>query len=220
MIPIHEIKFVSCLIILILASHQDIKTREISIKYPIAISIIGISSIIYEFFVIKTLKPFDIFVSIISGIIIFSIIYITGLMGYGDAFIYLSLAIAFPYIKLLPAIIDIFMNSILLSAFIPLILFIYNLKNIKYLKSIKDIPLMFTSYPKRKSEIGKFEIIVKEKDRKRIIFNVEKVDFSKPENSEEIVWVTYGLPFVIFITIGFVAYFFYGNILLKLFLNV
>ncbi len=213
---IFEIKYILCLTLLFLASYQDIKTREISIIYPITLSIIGTVFTLYELFVKKTLTMQEILISIISGIIILLIIYITGLMGYGDALIFFSLSLTFPHVKLLPEIFHIFVNSILSASFIPIILFIYNIKNIKYVKSIKDFLLLFVSYPKKKSEIGKFEIIVKEGERMNIIFNVEKTEFSKPENSDEIVWVTYGLPFVVFITIGTIMYIFFGNPLLNI----
>ncbi len=137
-------------------------------------------------------------------------------MGYGDGLIYLSLSFVFPYFDILPAIVDIFMNSIILSAIIPLILLIYNIKNIKYINNKKDIILLFVGYPKKKSEIKKFEIIIKDEKGYRILFNVEKTNFSKPsEKSEEIVWVTYGIPFVLFIFLGTIVYMFFNNILLK-----
>ena len=149
-------------------------------------------------------------------------------------------------LSFLPKILGIFFNAYLVAAAVPIFIFFYNFfqkrrkrENFDYMGSSKlgSIFLHFIGYPKSTMDIVK---VVKDKpwhfdflevyknDEWKINFNLQldtpEADFERKlklaerleNDKKEVVWVQPSLPFISFISIGYVLEILVGNIILSI----
>jgi hypothetical protein len=99
-------------------------------------------------------------------------------------------------------------NAVLICAFLPVIFFVHNLKEIGNVRSRKDFLILFLGYKKNGAKIKKFEAIIKKDGEYRLFLNARKVKLG--EKSEGEVWVSPAIPFLIPLTLGFMISFHIG----------
>lgn len=193
------------LLILLYASRLDWKYREIDDKSWLSLVALGFVFLFYD----PEVKSFLISAAATS---IFGLaLNRLGLMGGGDAKILVGIAFLFPVYPnaatLFPIFaISVFMNAVLLSALLPLFFFIYNLKRLKEVKSLRDFFVLFIGYKKDASQIKRYEAVVES-----IFLNANKVQLGLKSSDGE-VWVTPALPFLVPITFGFLIAAFFGDL--------
>ncbi len=199
------LKILLAFLILAYASFLDWKYREIDDKSWLSLVALGFVFLFYD----PEVKSFLISAAATS---IFGLaLNRLGLMGGGDAKILVGIAFLFPVYPstttLFPIFaISVFMNAVLLSALLPLFFFIYNLKRLKEVKSLRDFFVLFTGYRKDASQIKRYEAVVES-----IFLNVNKVQLGRKSSDGE-VWVTPALPFIVPITFGFLIAAFFGDL--------
>lgn len=204
-VNIESLKASLTLLILLYASRLDWKYREIDDKSWLSLVALGFVFLFYD----PEVKSFLISAAATS---IFGLaLNRLGLMGGGDAKILVGIAFLFPVYPnaatLFPIFaISVFTNAVLLSALLPLFFFIYNLKRLKEVKSLRDFFVLFIGYKKDASQIKRYEAVVES-----IFLNANKVQLGLKSSDGE-VWVTPALPFLVPITFGFLIAAFFGDL--------
>ena len=232
------IQFIINLIGLTIASYMDIKSREIEdyVWYSMLIASLPLLLYRFNFLIQNKLLSILYILSLTAGISISLILYKFAFMGGADAKALIILSInEIPSLgkdpfSLLPPL-AIFVNSTLFSlSVIPLIL----LRNIAYLftrgnifrgfekEDIKRKILCFltayrvsySTYLKKKYMYSLAETRKNGERRLRIGVKLEENEEELNDISlEEEVWVSPLLPLIVFIEIGYVVYFLWGNII-------
>jgi archaeal preflagellin peptidase FlaK len=215
------LKISAAVLILFYASILDWKYREIDDRSWLSMVVLGIIFTGYDyvrfdqFFIIKIFA-----ISFLISLVLAFALYYTGLMGGGDGKILMGIGAMFPFypyagvFSILPLfVLSVFANAILLSAVMPVIFFIYNLKSIKEIKSVKDFFIMFLGYKKKASAVNDHEVIIKDGEDCWIFLNAKNIELGKKGDGDKEVWVTPALPFVIPIMVGFFISLIYGDIL-------
>lgn len=202
---IEILKIFFTFLVLVYASALDWKYREIDDKSWLSLAALGVLFLLYDFEVRNFL------ISVAAAAIFGLALCRLGLMGGGDAKILIGLGALFPVypntVTLFPVFaISVFMNAVLLSAALPLFFFIYNLRRLKEVKSLRDFFVLFLGYKKDASQIKRYEAVVES-----IFLDVNKVQLGR-KSSEGEVWVTPALPFLIPITFGFLTAIFFGDL--------
>ena len=195
-------------IILSYASYTDLKYREASNKLWLIMGIAGIVLLFYEN------KEWEKIV--ISLSISFPLAFLLYFFGMGGADVKAMWGISIlsplpPNLSIFKSLIFIFpitvlINSLLLIIPLPIIFFFYNLfkKNIEF-------PYCFFGYKLKAYEAkNKFVWSMEGKEGKSI-FPIKDFDFNSFDNRE--IWVTPKLPFLLFLFIGFLISFIFGDIL-------
>ena len=193
--------------ILSYAAYSDLKYREASNKLWILMGIIGLALLIME-------KPDA--TTFISIAISFPLAFLLYFFGMGGADVKAMWGIALlsplpPKISLFPSPIFIFpltvlINSLFLFIPLPFILLFYN----AYKKNLEFPYCMFGYKIKAREAKNKF-VWSMEKDGKKSIVPVKNFNFDEVADKE--IWVTPKLPFLVFIFVGFVISFIFGDIL-------
>jgi len=207
-----------------IASYTDITKREVSDYLWIIFAVIAAILIIFEANFFDTL--FLILISLIIAPIVL-IMWRFGLFGGADAFALIVLAALAPQITLSNNIVSPFTvltNAVLLSI-IPL--FINLFRNIIELvnhnnifdgfdeSNPKKVFAMFVGY-KAKNPKYCFSIEQKVGEQKKFDLSLQHAEYAEFCNTPN-TWVTPGVPYMIFITGGFIIQLFYGDIILKIF---
>ncbi len=218
-----EIRIAICLITLIIASIMDLRKREISDKVWLGSGIISIIINIIDYNNVNILN-YLITLGIIS--ILSYIIYRTGLFGGADAKALIIISLLIPTYNINNSIHNIvplvvLTNSLLLTLFnithniirnsISLLKGddIFHGFNASFLKKLLAFMIGF-----RVSKINGYLFLMEEQctnGKKQFRFNINAYDEFAQDTKD--VWVTPALPFIIYITIGFVIMLVYGDIL-------
>ena len=229
---ISKLHFILNTLFLTYASYLDIKTREITDKIWLIMLIVNIPFTIYFILNISnTLRTIYIVNSIIS-ITLFLLLAYFGFMGGADAKALIILQLS-EINSILPSSLLIYINGILLSLLVvPYILY----RNLQYylrhrylfrkkIPLYKKILMIISSYKMKYSEkIGKnkyfYTFLGKDEKTIRLKMRIDESDFkidSKIGEGEEI-WISPTIPLILFITVGYIVYKIWGNIIFKLFL--
>jgi len=218
-----EIRIVICLITLTIASIMDLRKREISDKIWLGSGIISIIIFIIDYNNINILS-YLITAGIIS--ILSYIIYRAGLFGGADAKALIIISLLIPNYDINNSIHNIvplvvLTNSLLLTLFNITHNIIRN--SISILKGNDIFHDFNTSFLRkllafmigfRVNKINGYLFLMEERcanGKKRFRFNINAYDEFAQDTKD--VWVTPALPFIIYITIGFVITVVYGDIL-------
>jgi preflagellin peptidase FlaK len=204
---------VSSFLILLYASVLDIKYREVDSRLWKLIIAIGSLLILADVFLTKNprlLLPFTI-ILFIAVVFSFSLDYF-GLMGAGDAKLIIGLGAMFPFLPkgnfILPTFfLSVFTNAILLGLLINLWVFVLNIKHLRDVRHFNEFVRLFGAYKKDANEVGQFEAVL---DEGKLFLGTKNAEFGRGVREGE-VWVSYALPFVVFMTIGFLISVSYGD---------
>jgi len=237
---LENIKRLTAIICLSVASFQDIKTREVSDKIWLPIILVGIAvNAVEKIWTNTSILSLYLLSIAITFLIALTLAYF-GLMGGADAKAYICLSILeTPSVstnigKMFPGI-SIFMNSIILSIFTMIIIAINNTillfksklffpKNISILKKIiLFLSATIVDLKEVKKHPHKYFILSSTQNTIEIktnIHNIDKcteiIDILEKKGVEK-VWVSPTLPFILFIFIGYILYLFIGNIIIYVF---
>jgi len=207
---IEYIKVAIALLVLLYASILDIKYRAIDDKSWLGLVVSGLFLSLAEFYITgqaSILKHWGL--SLFSALALALILSYSGAMGAGDSGILLGIASMFPLYpfpatSLFPLFfLSVFVNAIFFSLAIPLALFFRNLPRLKEINRAREILLLFIAYRKREEEVKEFEAVLGEGKEFKLFQHVEKVELGKKGGSDQEVWVTPALPFLVPITMGF-----------------
>ncbi len=217
------LKVLVTLLILLKASVEDLKTRMIDDRLWIAMLLVAIPLDVLEYFV----KPFNLIFALIQFSIIFAfanVMYYLLRFGGADCKAIICLSVMFPtYPVLFPWVVKgvIFTLSVLINSviFAPLIAFYFFLRN-----AVKGnfSKLMFVGYKVSIDKIPKFHNLLQFVRDGKLVYSFSGVEIDKKsiEELKELgikeVWVTPALPFIVFITFGFVLAVVFGDILFAL----
>lgn len=224
MIPnsdINILKISVAVLILLYASILDWKHREIDDRSWLSMVVLGIIFAGYDYIRFGQFFTVKIFaVSFLVSLALAYALYYTGLMGGGDGKILMGIGSMFPFypyvgvFTIFPLfVLSVFVNAIFLSAVMPVIFFISNLKRLKEIGCLKEFFIMFLGYKKKASQVNDHEVIIGDGRDFRIFLNAKDIELGKKGDNDEEVWVTPALPFVIPIMIGFLMSLVYGDIL-------
>ncbi|MCC6013604.1 MAG: prepilin peptidase [Candidatus Verstraetearchaeota archaeon] len=222
---------------LLIASIQDIKSREIDDKIWIILIPIGIFLTILEIITNKNYPYTIVIFSIITSIVLSLIIYYLHLYGGADAKALITIALFFPIppygiegtLIIFPIIVfgNSLMATMIFLIFYIIIAIIWNsylaIKGIKLFKDIeaniwKKIFAFIFGF-KLSSKIANsihFNPIERICNGKRRIVISYKVEDKKVVIEGDYIWATLTLPFILFIFIGFILYFIYGDLLFRI----
>ncbi|MFW6194000.1 MAG: A24 family peptidase C-terminal domain-containing protein [Halobacteriota archaeon] len=230
-------KVVVALPFLIYACKVDLKERRVPNKLWKYMLAVFIPIVLIEFF----LTQFNVLAALIQFLVIFVLAYAlhyTGLWGGADAKALMLLAIAFPVYPemwIIPVLnkgfgilaFSTLSNAVIFSPAVVLYVFLKNLRH-----GIRGGKLLhyFTGYRVDADRIPPFHNLleyVNDGKVKRVNRGIEPdnkmlADLRKAKEKGKVdkVWVTPGLPFLVFITAGFVISILVGDILLEVMLRL
>ncbi len=214
-----RIKILITLMILIYASILDWKYREIDDKSWISLLAAGVILNFIEFLLTGDGRIIIyLIISVATAYAVAYVLYYTGAMGGGDGKIFLGIAAMFPLypsstFTVFPLFfLSVFANSVFICSVIPLFFFIKNLKNIREIKDLRHAVLLFISYRKKERDVKPFEAVVAKGGEIRIFQNANTMELGSRSKSDELVWVTPAIPFIIPITLGFLLSLVYGDL--------
>lgn len=226
------LKLFICFIMLSYASYNDWKTREVDDKIWILFSFIGITLNIIELYYLSNLQLlFLVITSISLSSLISFVLYYFGFFGGADmkALIVISLIIPVYYSSnyLHPfASLTSLTNGVFLTMSLPMIFFTLNVIRLIQYKHIfsgfegeklwRKILACFLGYRVKRAEKGHFFMSLEKTvdGKKRFHISLLKdEDFTSGQD----MWVTPGIPLLIFISLGFVSTILFGDFLTLLF---
>ena len=212
---------------LILVSVLDLRYREVADKIWIPFGSLGIVFISLEAISpSESFSPFLIALSIaLTGSIAFGTYYL-GFYGGADAKALLTLSIIMPLFSTENSFhpftgLATLSNSLLLTLSVPVFMFVRNLFFLIRGKKIflgfektsllSKVIVMFLGYRARTVDGFLFLLEKEMNGTKKFDFAINRVDDEYAEGSD--VWVTPGLPLLVFITIGFFTLFVTGDLI-------
>lgn len=248
MVIIPIIKIILSLTMLAHTSYLDVRYREVDPKIWLIFGVLGGILTVIEIFTNKHML-ITVIVNVVLGLVIGIISYVLGLFGGADFLCLFILSIIHPYPPIRPLyyigpiypfILTIVTNSLLLTLIVPVINFIRNMRNIKYLRHLKaplkykllypliGYPVMIKKYLKMKYTYPL--IIYKYHEGKtdikfRLTFNIEEEHQEHQEyfktlidkgvlKEDNVIWVTQGIPLLVFITLGYIMSISLGDIIM------
>ncbi len=229
---INLIKVLITLAIFIKASIHDLREREVPDELWVLMVILGIVLDIAQYFI----KPYNILIAILQFVIIFALanfmFYVAGFGG-ADAKALIALSVMFPVypkIGMFPLLntgigifaFSVLSNSVIVAPILALMMFVRNLKE-------KDGKLIyrFIGFKVDADKIPKFYNLLEYVDENwkvvRVVRGIEPDESmlkmlkeAKKRGIVDRVWVTPALPFLIFMTAGFVVAVLLGDLLVWL----
>ncbi len=222
------------------ASIQDYKTRMIDNRIWIAMISSGVLMTAYETFKYETY----IFaaMAILPTLILSGILWFLGLYGGADIKALLSLSLLLPYPPfptrnpvLVSFPLTVFINANILSLSLPIFNLIHNSSLIIKGKPIfhgfdepfhRKIIAVLIGRPVKPSKVGtiRFHAIMEKKlnGARKFVF-LPKIEsyIERKENFEnDYVWVTPGIPFIVFLTFGLILSLLYGDLTIALLVRI
>lgn len=215
-----KVKLFLSFLLLIYASIQDWKYREIDNKIPLSMVSLGIVFLIYDFIDIESLYVIKMFsISIGISFLLVTGLYYAGLMGGGDGKILIGIAalipvLPYPTYSLFPIFsLSVLTNAIFISALLPLAFFLYNIRYLKEVSSLRSFLVLFLGYKKMAKDIANYEVVIGNGNKYSLFIHAKKAKLGEPIKGSKKVWVTPALPFAIFITAGFMVSAVYGDLI-------
>lgn len=201
--------------ILAYASLLDLKYREIDDRSWISLVVLGFVFLAGDLLS----KGFEIIVPFIFSVgvtlIIVVVLYRLGIMGGGDCKILFGISILlfqpihfsiFPIFSL-----GVFTNAIILSLVIPFFFFIYNIKRLVDVRSLKEFLVLFLGYKKKGSDIKSYETAIEDENGIKLFLDTKTIELGEKLSTDDEVWVSPAIPFVVLITVGFLISVFFGD---------
>jgi archaeal preflagellin peptidase FlaK len=223
LIDLNHIRIIAAFAMLGYASYTDVTKREISDYVWIVFGALAVLLLFFEPQLSDALT--NIGVSLIIAPIVL-IIWRLGMFGGADAFAIIVLAILVPQITITDSMITPFTvltNAVIISIVPFFVNLIRNLIAIANRTDIfegfsetrkKRIIALFVGYRAKKPKYG-FSIekkVGKHKKLNLVMHHAEYAEFCNTPNT----WITPGIPYMLFITAGFIFQLFYGDIIFNL----
>lgn len=223
---ITALRFISGLILLGIASFQDLKAREIedyTWKLLLTFSLIFLFlDFLFYKKILAALKAPLLFISA------YALVYLLerfGIFQSGDSKLILALSFIFPELPnenmIFPAFfMSVFSNAVLLSLLFPVSFLILNiyaiLKGDFKFEGIESLIKIFSGYYKKGKEINKFEAVIPDSSLREFLIHANKAKFieKKKIDSEKKFFVTPAIPFAFLIFYGFIVSFFFGDLVM------
>jgi preflagellin peptidase FlaK len=202
-------------LILIYASFLDLKYREIDDKSWMSLVVLGFLflTINYTGEGTDVLIPFAFSAGFTLALV--ALLYSLGMMGSGDCKIIFGVSVLLPtpvHFSIFPIFsLGMFTNAIILSTMVPIFFFIYNLRRLRDVRNTRDFLVLFLGYKRKGTEIRPFEVALENEEGIKIFLNTKGLELGKKLSTERIVWVSPAIPFVVFITIGFLVSVLFGD---------
>ncbi|HDY74479.1 MAG TPA: hypothetical protein ENH51_05155 [Euryarchaeota archaeon] len=219
MVSTLDLRITATLVLLIYASVLDLRSREINRLAWQSMTGLGLILLIVDLAASKSLALL-ITAAIILGIaVVFAVsIHYLGLMGGGDAKLLIGLGAMFPTLPpgtyVLPAFfLTVFSNAIIVSLLVPIAFFLRNLGELRGVRSARDFLRLFIAYQKDSKDLGRFETVL---DEGQLFINAREVELGETEDTGRI-WATPALPFVVFLTLGFIISVLHGDLIAFIF---
>lgn len=251
MIQTEILSVIFCSLILLYASHSDIKTRRVANELWILMIGVGIPLAIYNLFLYGMPFLTRFIFSLSFTWVLAYLLFRFNLFGGADAKSLIGIAVLIPtnpfnsslIFDPFPFAITTLFNAAIVSAIVLLILlpsmFFHNLVNLDSKEFRENLSLAFIGYkiridaltkPKHKNLLRLLHLYEADEldgdavKRKFILGGIdiddEEIEGLKNYRAQgklgEDVWVTLGLPYMLFITGGFFISLFYGNLILHI----
>lgn len=214
------VKVVATLLILLKASIEDLRSREIDDRLWIVMVLIAIPLNVLEYLV----KHFDVIFAFVQFVIMFAfanVMYYLLRFGGADCKALISLSIMFPtYPVLFPWVVkglifalSVLTNSVMFAPFMVLYFFVKNAVKGDFSK------LMFIGYKVEIDKIPKFHNLLQFVKDGEVVYTLRGIEFDERIVEElkkagvKYVWVTPALPFIVFMTFGFVFAVLIGDVI-------
>jgi preflagellin peptidase FlaK len=205
------LRLVLTLAVLLYASLLDWRHREIDDRSWMALLALGFLFFLADFYRFQSGVILKYFVlSVFFSFFLASVLFYTGLMGGGDGKILIGIGAMYPFyptqiLSVFPLfVMSVFTNAILLAALVPFGLFVLNVKRLRDVKSARDFLVLFLGYQKRANEVSEFEAVIGQRGKYSLFIDTRTVELGKKRDSDEPVWVSPAIPFLIFITLAFI----------------
>ncbi|MCD6209166.1 MAG: prepilin peptidase [Thermoproteales archaeon] len=226
---LEHLKELVAIFLLGIAAYQDLKTREIDDKIWIVILAVNGAFTAFELWFYHSLSLIYLMLYLISvavGLAIAAVMHFGKMMGGADvkALIVLSLTetpkfrYIYGYVSIVPSL-AILTNTVIISLFAPLFIFLNNARKINYLYSdlcpdestLKKLIALFalTKVSSKEYEKNKHKYAIAERrdgSCKRIILSLFLVERDSDVQPSGEVWVSYLLPYILFIFLGYLCY--------------
>ena len=191
-----------CFACLVYASWQDIKTRTIPNNFWLFMVLVALPFISYNIYTSRIPFLTTLFYSFLFTFVLSYLFFALNLFGGADAKVLICISLLIPVCnsQYLPFAIVVLINAVLISLVIVFVLFFYNVLSLAISEpaTLKNIKYWFVGY---KTPTNKF-------------VNAKHTKLLQPiKGNEEEVWVTPEIPFMVFITAGFVVAVFCGCII-------
>ncbi len=226
--PIEIVKIVLTLAILIKASLEDLRRREIQDKLWLVLMILSIPLNVFQY-----LKdPFDLKFAFLQFSLIFilaNFMYYVLRFGGADCKALICLSLMFPTypqffeftVRGLIFSLSVLTNSVIVAPFISIYFVIKNALRRNFAKT------MFIGYKVRIDQIPKFHNLLEWVEGGKVVRSLRCIDFDEhvvrklKDMGIEEVWVTPALPFIVFMTFGFLVAITFGDVMISIlkFLN-
>ncbi len=223
LIDLNHIRIIAAFVMLGYASYTDVAKREISDYVWIVFGVLSVVLLFFEPQLSDALT--NVGISLIIAPIVL-IIWRLGMFGGADAFAIIVLAILVPQITMVDSAITPFTvltNAVIISI-IPF--FVNLIRNLIALANKTDIfegfsetrkkriIALFVGYRAKNPKYG-FSIekkVGKHKKLNLVMHHAEYAEFCNTPNT----WITPGIPYMLFISAGFIVQLFYGDIIFNL----
>lgn len=202
-------------LILAYASFLDLKHRAIDDKSWMSLVFFGVLFLAFDHARGSTgiLIPFAF--SVGSTLAVVAVLYYFGIMGSGDCKILFGISALVPqpvHFSIFPIFsFGVFTNAVVISLAIPLLFFIYNLRCLKEVKSIREFFVLFLGHKRKGNEIRPYEVAMETGDGIKIFLNTKNLEIGEKLSTEQEVWVSPAIPFVVLITAGYLISALFGD---------
>ncbi|MCS7116690.1 MAG: prepilin peptidase [Nitrososphaerota archaeon] len=230
MLNLLTFRIVACIIMLTYASYMDLKTREITDKLWFISSAIGIATLLYEYLFegIPLYRGFLMILSIGITSAVSILLYYAGFYGGADAKALISLSLLLPLYQPLYSLYPFaplitFNNSIFTTLILPIYFLIKNLirmvRGEKIFQGFESEPVWkkflvcLLGYRLDIDERKKFYFALEESVNGKRRFKISLLRADEDYLQGGGVWATPGVPFILYITVGFVIMILVGDLL-------
>jgi preflagellin peptidase FlaK len=202
-------------LILVYASFLDLKHRAIDDKSWMSLVFFGIVFLAIDYSKGNTgiLIPFAFSAGFTLAIV--AVLYYFGIMGSGDCKILFGISALVPqpvHFSIFPIFsFGVFTNAVVISLAIPLLFFIYNLRRLKEVKTIRGFFVLFLGYKRKGNEIRPYEVAMETGEGIRMYLDIKNLELGEKLSTEQEVWVSPAIPFVVLITAGYLISALFGD---------
>lgn len=210
-----------------IAAYQDLKTREIDDKIWIVILAVNGAFTAFELWFYHSLIYLMLYlISVAVGLAIAAVMHFGKMMGGADVKALIALSLTetpkfryiYGYVSVIPSL-AILTNTVILSLFAPLFIFLNNVRKIDYLyndlcpdeSTLKKLIALFalTKVSLKEYEKNKHKYAIAERrdgSCKRIMLSLSLEEKDSDVQFSGEVWVSYLLPYILFIFLGYLCY--------------